>query len=973
MKTRKRKPSEGMPPWKPIAFIIILAILSLGVFIAFFEHWIDSLHDQVEAQHRQSLIQIVSIARNAVEPILGQMRSGELSQADAMQQIRRIVRSMTYSDQYGKNYVFMSSYDGTMLVQPFEPQKELTNQWDLRDVHGRYIIRSLVQAARTHPGGSFVRYSYYLPSVHAPQEKLTYVVGLPELQCYIGTGMYLQRSIHEQQEILKRVQYSAIGLLIAVLLPVSAAIVIILNRNRLLLEEVRTRRQVENDLKKSESKFRSIFENAVEGIYQSAPDGRLINVNPALARAVGYESPREMLESGIGIEHYYVDPADRKRLLQALHEHGTVKDFVVRLRRRDGSIAWAKSNAHVIRDEQGHVLYYEGSVEDISARREAEETVRRLAAVVRHSREMVILAEMDGRMIFLNEAGSRMLGIDQDEVGTTTIRQVFPGRWKDLLEREVLPATAKTGGTWEGDLQYVNLETGSLTDAHALFFTIDDPGAGDRRYLVNISLDVTRHKLAEEKFTKVFMLAPDGIAISRLHDGLIIDTNLGFEDISGLTRSEAVGKTSVEVNFWADPSDRLFLVEELKAGRDVLHREFQFRRKDGAVRDGIYSARPIQIAGEACLVFVMQDVTDRKRLEEERRKLEQQLNQSQKMDAIGQLASGVAHDFNNILTGIQGNTSLMMLDYDPGHPHRQRLSQIEEQVMRGAKLTRQLLGFARGAKSEVESVAINALIQNTAHFFLETRKEIKVIWNLQEDVYPVRADAGQIEQVLLNLFINAGHAMPSGGELYLQTANVMLARDEAQAFETLPGDYVKISISDTGVGMDQETLKHIFEPFFTTRSQQGGTGLGLASVYGIIRNHGGAIRADSEPGKGSTFSIYLPSSLNKVAQADHAPQEGLRTGSGSILLVDDEPMILDTASSLLNMLGYTVFQAANGQEAIDTYREMHDRIDLVILDLIMPGMSGSQTVENLKTIDPEVKIILSSGYSLQGEVKKVME
>jgi CheY-like chemotaxis protein len=237
----------------------------------------------------------------------------------------------------------------------------------------------------------------------------------------------------------------------------------------------------------------------------------------------------------------------------------------------------------------------------------------------------------------------------------------------------------------------------------------------------------------------------------------------------------------------------------------------------------------------------------------------------------------------------------------------------------------------------------------------------------------VEADAPRIEQVLLNLLINAGHAMPMGGKLFIRSANVVLTPAEAKAFETPPGEYVKISVTDTGVGMNQETLKRIFEPFFTTRSPQGGTGLGLASAYAIIRGHGGAIRADSEPGKGSTFSVFLPSSQGKVAKEDQGPPQGLRTGSGSILVVDDEPTILDTASQLLNMLGYTVFQAASGQEAVDTYREMHDRIDLVILDMIMPGMSGSQAVEALKTIDPEVKIILSSGYSLEGEVKKVME
>ncbi|PKN32474.1 MAG: oxidoreductase, partial [Deltaproteobacteria bacterium HGW-Deltaproteobacteria-19] len=287
--------------------------------------------------------------------------------------------------------------------------------------------------------------------------------------------------------------------------------------------------------------------------------------------------------------------------------------------------------------------------------------------------------------------------------------------------------------------------------------------------------------------------------------------------------------------------------------------------------------------------------------------------------------------------------------------------------------TRQLLGFAREGKYEVRTLAVNDLVRKSAQFFIETRKEIDADFQLQEDVHPVEADAGQIEQVLLNLYINAGHAMPKGGYLHIQTSNVVLREEDARAFETKPGSYVRISISDTGVGMDRETLKRIFEPFFTTRAQEGGTGLGLASAYGIVRNHGGLINAYSEPGRGSTFNIYLPSSVEKVEEERQEPAQGLLAGSGGILLVDDEPMILEPAAQMLRMLGYTVYQAASGQDAVTLYFENRDRIDLVVLDMILPGMSGSQVLEMLMGINPEVRVILSSGYSLQGEVQKVME
>jgi len=855
MKISDRKHQGRTLPATPLITIIILACLSIGAFLIVSQLYMKSLFDRVEIQQREGLIQILSIARNAIEPVLIKVRSGEVSSEEAIRQIRPLIRSMTYTDQYGKNYIVMSAYDGTTLVHPFEPSKELTNEWELKDVNGLFIVRELAKAAKAHPTGSFVRYYYYLPDVYAEQEKLTYVVGLPEIECYIATGMYLQRAIQEQMELLKKIKYASIWLLIAVLIPVSVSVFVILNRNRRLLAEVRTRKKAEEDLKKSEAKYRSIFENAVEGIFQTTANGRFISVNPALARAAGYGSPQEMMDSITNVDHYYADAGDRERYIKAINERGFVDDYVIKLKRKDGSFIWASNTSRVVKDEKGNVLYYEGTIEDITRRKQAEEEVKRLAAIVRHSSELVNLCHMDGRMVFLNEAGSKMLGIDPEDVEKTNIMQVIPDHLKGLVKNELFP-TLLAGGSWDGELQYVNLKTGEMTDIHALTFTIDDPHVLYNKYLANISLDIT----------------------------------------------------------------------------------------------------------------------DRKRLEEERLKLEQQLSQSQKMDAIGQLAGGVAHDFNNILMGIQGNASIMLMEYNPEHPHYQRLSRIEEHVKRGAKLTRQLLGFAREGKYELRALSVNDLLRKSAQFFIETRKEIEAYFQLQDDVYPVEADAGQMEQVFLNIFINAGHAMPKGGRLHIQTNNITLQETDARTFETRPGDYVKISISDTGTGMDEETLKRIFEPFFTTKSQQGGTGLGLASAYGIIRNHGGIINAYSEPGQGATFNVYLPSSVEKAEKKeDQGPDKDLLSGTGGILLVDDEPAILDLASEVLQMLGYTVYRAESGQEAVSIYREKQDRIDLIILDMILRGMSGSQVLKILQEINADVKVILSSGYGLQGEVRKVME
>ena len=727
----------------------------------------------------------------------------------------------------------------------------------------------------------------------------------------------------------------------------------------------------EEAIRKSEEKYRELVDNIQDTLYRCDTGGNLTFINPSGVRLLGYEHPEELIGKNIA-KDFYCRQDLREAFLKKLASEGKVTNYEVTLKHRDGSPITISTNSHLFYDREGNVLGVEGLFTDITQRKHSEEEIRRLAAIVRNSSEMVNLADQDGYIVFQNEAWVKTLGIDPENARKTHILQVIPDHLKPLIQSEVLPALLK-GESWEGDLQYINLKTGALTDVHALTFPIEDPDMTDRKYLVNISLDISQRKLFEEKFTKVFMMTPNCVAITRISDGMIVDVNVGFEDMTGWKRSDAIGRTSLEINFWADSTQRTQMVEDLKSGQDVLNREFNFCRKDGLVRDGIFSARSMQIGGEPHLVFVLQDITDQRRLEEDRRKLEEQLHQSQKMDAIGQLASGVAHDFNNILTGIQGNASLMMMDYNSEHPHYQKLSRIEENVMRGAKMTRQLLGFARGGKYEVKTISVNDLVRKATQFFLETKKEIEADFQLQKDAYPVDADTGQMEQVLLNIYINAGHAMPEGGSLYIQTSNVTLQEADADALEIPVGDYVTISISDTGIGMDQQTLKKIFEPFFTTKLAQGGTGLGLASVYGIIRNHGGAIHVDSEPGRGATFKIYLPSSRGNVNHECRDASNGLISGSGSILLVDDEPIILGVASEMLKMLGYTVYQAGSGQEAVSIYLQKNHIIDLVILDMILPGISGAQVLKMIQEVNPNVRVILSSGYSMQGEVQKVME
>jgi CheY-like chemotaxis protein len=344
------------------------------------------------------------------------------------------------------------------------------------------------------------------------------------------------------------------------------------------------------------------------------------------------------------------------------------------------------------------------------------------------------------------------------------------------------------------------------------------------------------------------------------------------------------------------------------------------------------------------------------------------------MKAIGTLAGGVAHDFNNLLMGIEGHTSLMFLNVNADHPHFEHIKGIEDMVKRGAYLTKQLLGFARGGKYEVRPTDLKELIQKSADMFGRTKKEIRIHKTCDEDVWTVSVDRAQIEQVLLNLYVNAWQAMPGGGDLYIRGENVTLDEHAATLFGAGPGNYVKVSVTDTGVGIDEETQQRIFEPFFTTKEMGRGTGLGLASAYGIIKNHGGIINVYSRKGQGTTFNIYLPAAAGLISQQNPEDREiEIQKGHETVLLVDDEDMIIDVGEKMLKQMGYKVLLANSGKTAIEVYKRHEDKIDLVILDMIMPDMGGGDAYDTLKGINPDIIVLLSSGYSINGQATEILE
>ena len=473
-------------------------------------------------------------------------------------------------------------------------------------------------------------------------------------------------------------------------------------------------------------------------------------------------------------------------------------------------------------------------------------------------------------------------------------------------------------------------------------------------------------KHAKEVYRSLLHSSADAIVIYDL-EGTAEYISPVFTQIFGWTLEELKGKQIPFLPEFERESTMAIIKDLVEKGTPCHGFETKRYTKDGRLLEvSISASRYDGHQGKpAGTLVILRDISEKK-------KFEAKLQYMERMEAIGTLAGGIAHDFNNLMMGMQGNISLILYDANSSHPYYEKLKNIEKLIQSGSELTRQLLGYARKGKYEVKAINLNQIVKYNSETFGRTRKSITIHREFAEDLLAIKADESQIGQVLINLYINAADAMPDGGELILKTMNVTHRKMKNKRYDPKPGHYVLLQVTDNGTGMDEKTIERIFEPFFTTKEMGGGSGLGLASVYGIIKGHGGYIEVDSEKGLGTTFSIYLPASDQSVQKASE-PYEQVIKGDKTVLLVDDEEIVIDVAVQLLKKLGYNVIEAGSGKEAIQLFGEWCDKIDMVILDMIMPDIGGGEVYDRIKEIDPQVKVLLSSGYSIDGQATDIME
>lgn len=495
---------------------------------------------------------------------------------------------------------------------------------------------------------------------------------------------------------------------------------------------------------------------------------------------------------------------------------------------------------------------------------------------------------------------------------------------------------------------------------------------GNLAQIIGISKDISKQKqterslaISESRYKNLVETSPNAIYITSI-DGRFVDANPATISLFGCKSKDELMSHSI-TDFYINKKDRSVFQEEMRKKGYVKDYHLKLKKLDGTVME--CSLTSILRRSDAGMIIGYQGII--RNMTEEKR-LWIQLLQAQKMEAVATLAGGIAHNFNNILMTIQGNTSLLLMKTDPGDPNYQKLEKIEEYIRYGSDLSNQLLGFFRSGEMRKTQTNINRLLQGSVKMFGRSRKEIDIKTIFSKEIWPVNVDKGQIEQVIMNLFINARQAMPEGGQIVVQTQNVVVSNPESLGHHLPNGKYVKISIADTGCGMDKKNVEKIFDPFFTTKKQGEGTGLGLSTAYGIIKNHGGHITVYSEPGKGTIFHILIPASGTTPPREPKPSKPKVLSGSESILLIDDEEIIRETGRAMLEELGYKVIAAENGEQGLAVLAEQKESIDLVILDMIMPKMSGAQTFDQIKKLAPDTKILLSSGYPKNGQAEAIL-
>ena len=719
---------------------------------------------------------------------------------------------------------------------------------------------------------------------------------------------------------------------------------------------------ISGDFSASTELHRVLFEEAADGMFITDPHWRYITVNPQYCEMTGFS--REEL---IKMSHKdLVSPEDLARDPIPMEDFGQGKTVTKERRfiRKDGSLIPVEIRARML--SEGNIL---GIARDISERKQAEDALASEKqfsdAIIDGIPGIFYVLDDQGNILRWNKNLEIITGYTDEEFRRMNALETIEEEDRDIVATNIRRAFEKGYATATARL---------LTkDSRNILFLLNGLAVtiGGKRYLVGIGIDITDRKRAEEAITRERILSDDIInalpGIFYMYDakGKLVRWNRKHEEATGYSSAELLGMDVLD--FFAE-EHKPYLLSRFQSvfTEGESFAEAPFLLKDGSQVPYYFTGRLAILDGSRYLLGVGIDITDRKRAEEEKDRLQAQLAQSQKLETIGRLAGGVAHDFNNMLGVILGQTELTMMRLSPSDPLQTRMEQIQQAAERSAALIQQLLAFARKQTISPRVLDLNTTVQGMLKMLTRLiGEDIDLIWQPGSNLSPIKMDPGQIDQILANLCLNSRDAISGGGKVTIETTNATFDDDYCSRHADFsPGDYVMLAVSDDGCGFDKETQTQLFEPFFTTKSVGRGTGLGLATVYGIVKQNEGFINVYSESGQGTTFRIYLRRYAGDDLETRTAGPSIMEQGRAeTILLVEDEPSILKVGISMLKELGYQVLAVGRSDEAVQLARTHIGEIHVLMTDVVMPEMNGRELADRIAAIRPDIKCLFMSGYT----------
>lgn len=739
--------------------------------------------------------------------------------------------------------------------------------------------------------------------------------------------------------------------------------------------DISERRKAQAELKESRQMLRMVLDTIPVRVFWKDRESNYLGCNSLFCQDAGIRTTDEV----VGMDDHampWAEYADlyRSHDREVMDSGMALLNYVQPEARSDGSTAWLRTSKLPLRDADGRISGILGVYEDITEQKKAEEMLTRQVTLFQNlfesSPEAIAILDREDRVLEVNRSFESLFGYTRTEaVGRGINALLAPEPYLQdaqdttqavigngqVVQKEGIRCTKYGHPVHVSLIGYPIVLNGQQTGAFAIYRDITEQKKAQEELLAS-----------EQRFRLAFQTSPDAININQLDNGMYVDINEGFTALTGFTREDVIGKTSVEINIWHDPDDRKKLIRGLLERGFYQNLEAQFRKKDGSIGIGLMSARIITLKGIPHILSITREITDLKRTAEEKSRLENQLVQAQKMESIGRLAGGVAHDFNNMLAAILGHVELAKEKCRPSDPIYGDLEVIEKAANRSAALTRQLLAFARRQTVEPKILDLNDVVAGMLKMLQRLiGEDIDFAWMPGAGLWQVRIDPSQVDQILANLCVNARDAIDGVGRITIETENVSLDESCSTAHPGSPGgQFVMIAVSDSGRGMEREILDQIFEPFFTTKGTGEGTGLGLATVYGIVKQNEGFIEVWSEPGKGSTFKVYLPRFLGTDTDPGTEKTTGtMPRGCETVLLVEDEEVVLNLGKAMLEKLGYRVLTAATPREALRLAKMHAGEIQLLITDVIMPEMNGRDLVRSINSVQPGIRSLYISGYT----------